>query len=116
MVYVEKIKLSSEELRRYNSLLSLDLDECSPYYNRDEIELLGAKTDDYVGIAVAEFTNGNYVTIDLASGDNNYYDNIVLYNKDGQELVVEDCSYELSDFCIAYNGDEYVVELDIYIY
>ena len=114
MTYKQKIKITQEELNYYNSLLSLDLDECSPYYNRDEIELLGAKTDDYVGIAVVEFTNGNYVTIDLASGDSNYYDNIVLYNKDGQELVVEDCSYELSDCCIAYNGDEYVVELDIY--
>ena len=114
MTYKQKIKITQEELNYYNSLLSLDLDECSPYYNRDEIELLGAKTDDYVGIAVAEFTNGNYVTIDLASGDSNYYDNIVLYNKDGQELVVEDCSYELSDFCIAYNGDEYIVELEIY--
>ena len=113
MTYKQKIKITQEELNYYNSLLSLELDECSPYYNRDEIELLGAKTDDYVGIAVAEFTNGNYVTIDLASGGSNYYDNIVLYDKDGQELVVSDCKYELSSFNLFYQDDIYEVEFVI---
>ena len=114
MTYKQKIKITQEELNYYNSLLSLELDECSPYYNKNDIERLGGKNDDYIGVRTVEFENGNYITIDLASGGSNYYDNIVLYDKDGQELVVEDCSYELSDFCIAYNGDEYVVELEIY--
>ena len=76
--------------------------------------MLGAKKDDYIGVTVAEFPDGNYITIDLTSGDSNYYDNIILYDKDGQELVVEDCNYELSDFYVMYGGDIYIVELEVY--
>ena len=46
MTYKQKIKITQEELNYYNSLLSLELDECSPYYNKHDIERLGGKTDD----------------------------------------------------------------------
>lgn len=111
MTYKEKVKIAQEELNYYNSLLELDLDECLPYYDKHDIERLGAKTDDYIGIRTIEFKNGNYITIDLASGTSNYYDNIVLWNKDNQELCVSDCSYNLSSFSMFYEDDIYDIEL-----
>lgn len=110
MTYKQKIKITQEELNYYNSLLSLELDECSPYYNKHDIERLGGKTDDYIGVRTVEFENGNYITIDLASGGSNYYDDIVLYDKDNRELVVSDCTYELSSFNLFYQDNIYEVE------
>lgn len=111
MTYKEKIKITQEELNYYNELLQLDLEECLPYYDKHDIERLGAKTDDYIEIRTIEFKNGNYITIDLASGTSNYYDNIVLYSKDNEELVVSECDYKISDFSIFYKNDIYEIEL-----
>ena len=113
MTYEETIKISQEELNYYNELLQLDLEEDEPFYNEHDIERLGAKKDDYISIRTIEFSNGNYITIDLASGGSNYYDNVVLCDKDGNELLCSDCSYEISDFKLMYDGNVYSVIFEI---
>ena len=113
MEYIGSYELPKKQLDYYNELLQLDLDDCLPYYNEDDINRLGARKDDYIGIACIEFDNGNYVTIDLASGGSNYYDNIVLWNKEGKELMCLDCDYSLSNFDFEYENDIYHIYLVI---
>lgn len=112
-IFKEKLKITQEELNYYNELLQLDLEECLPYYDKHDIERLGAKQDDYIGIRAVEFENGNYITIDLASGCSNYYDNIVLWDEDNHELNVSDCNYFIDSFEMIYYDDIYIVELEI---
>ena len=111
MTYTGVLIRTEEEINSYNDLLQLDLDDSLPYYNEHDIERLGAKKDDYIGIGCVEFENGNYITIDLASGGSNYYDNIVLWDKNGNELMCSDCTYEISSFSLFYNEDIYDVEI-----
>lgn len=113
MEYKAKFKINGDKLKYYNELLQLDLEESLPYYNKQDIERLGAIKDDYIGIATIEFENNNYITIDLASGDSNYYDNIVLYDEKGNELYVLDCDYNLNSFEFTYNNDKYIIEMEI---
>lgn len=101
MTYKGQFKINKEDLQYYTDLLEQDL---------EEEEHIGIK-DDYIGIATIEFSNGNYITIDLASGGSNYYDNIVLWNKDGQELYCSDCTYEINGFSLFYKDDIYDVEM-----
>ena len=113
MTYKEKVKIPQEELNWYNDLLKLDLED-NTTQNEHDIKRLSAKIDDYIGIRTIEFENGNYITIDLASGTSNYYDNIVLYNKEGQELMVSDCSYEINSFSLFYEEDIYDIEFEVF--
>ena len=111
MIYKEKVKMTQEEINYYADLLGLDLDKSSLNYNEHDIERLGAKTDDYINIRTIEFKNGNYVSIDLASGNSNYYDNIVLYDKKGYELYCSDCNFKINSFSLFYEEDIYDIEL-----
>lgn len=114
MEYKEKFRISKNKLNNYNDLLSLDLEDYLPYYNEYEIERLGARKNDYIEIATITFKNGNFIAIDIASGDSNYYDSIVLYDEKGNELYVLDCDYKLDSFEFTYNNDTYIVELEMY--
>ena len=112
MKYKAKLKISEKELNYYNELLSLDLDECLPYYNKNDIERLNARIDDYIEIARVDFENGNYLLIDIASGSSNYYDNIVLYDKYDNELYVFDCEYKIDSFNFEYENNMYSLEIE----
>ena len=114
MEYKAKFRISVEELKHYNELLQLDLDEDLPFYNKDDIERLNAKTDDYIGIARVDFENGNYLLIDIASGSSNYYDNIVLYDKYDSELYVFDCEYKIDSFDFEYENNTYSLEIETF--
>ena len=111
MVYTEVVKISKSDYEYYNKLFELNFEEDS----EDKINNYGGRIDDYIGITSVEFSNGNYITIDLASGSSNYYDNIVLWSKDGQELVCADCDYNIGNFELFYNEDVYnvIFELEI---
>lgn len=95
-----KIDITRADLDKYNGLLSLDLEEIAPYYDLEKIEDLGAKTDDYIGLYSIDLVDDYVLTIDLASGTSNYYDNVVIWKKVGNELVeneVLECEYHLGD-------------------
>ena len=111
MKYMGSYRLTKKQLDYYNELLLLDLDDFLPYYNEEDIERLNAKKDDYISIGCIEFGNGNYLTIDLASGGSNYYDNVVLWNNKGEELICLDCDYNLGNFEFEYENDKYCVYL-----
>lgn len=110
MTYKAKIKMTDNELNYYNDLLRLDLEDESQQH---DIERLSAKKDDYIGIRHIDFENGNFITIDLASGCSNYYDNICLFDKDGYELTCSDCTYEINSFSLFYENDIYDVEIEV---
>lgn len=105
MEYVCSYGLTKKQLDYYNELLLVDLED------EEKANDIGASKDDYIGIACVEFGNGNYLTIDLASGGSNYYDNIVLWDKNGNELMCLDCDYSLGNFEFEYENDKYCVYL-----
>jgi len=109
MVYKKTIKMTDHELNYYKDLLELDLEDLDEH----DMERLGAKKDDYITIKTIEFDNGNYITLDLASGKNNYYDNIVLWDKNGNELSCNDCNFYIDSFSLYYDEDIYDVEIEV---
>ena len=107
MTHKTKWKINKQDLEYYKKLLDFEF-TCD-----NEDNDLGAIQDDYIYITTLTFDNGNYITIDLASGHDNYYDNIVLWDKDGNELSVSDCGFDLSSFSMFYEEDIYDVELEV---
>lgn len=107
MEYKGKVQIKKEDLKYYRDLLSIeDLEE-----NNDGI----GRQDDYIYIASVDFDNNTYITIDLASGLSNYYDNIVLWEKDGDivnELSCSDCNFDIDSFELFYDEDIYTVEIE----
>ena len=102
MFYIGKYKITEEEDLYYKKLLEInDLAE--------DNKNIG-KQNDFISIACVEFINGNYVTIDLASGSTNYYDNICLYDKNGNELICSDCNYDKGSYELFYKNDTYVIK------
>lgn len=105
MEYAGSYELTKKQLDYYNELLLVDLED------EEKANDIGASKDDYIGIGCIEFGNGNYLTIDLASGGSNYYDNVVLWNNKGEELMCLDCDYNLGNFEFEYENDKYCVYL-----
>lgn len=109
MVYKEKIKMDKKEYDFYNKLLSLDLEEMC----EDELEKEKARKDDFISLFCIEFKNKNYITYDLISGNSNYFDNIVLFDENGNELSCSDCNFEIGGFELFYDNDIYQVEIEV---
>ncbi len=108
MIYKGKFSISKEDYEYYKKLLDLDFNT-----DKKEMEKLGAKIYDYIEIGCVEFSNGNYLTIDLCSGCSNYFDNVVLYDMYGTEIDVLDCNYEIGSFETDYGNDMYIVEMEM---
>lgn len=108
MTFTETVSISKKEYERVNRLLALSsLEEMTD----EELLKAGANTDEYTGVLDVTFEDGAYLTYDLCSGSHNYYDNIV-WHKDNMEIVI-DCMYELDDFSVVIEGNEYCVKLQI---
>lgn len=105
MNYVGSFEISKKDYDFYKELLEIE------DLNADNKGI--GKKYDYIGIATIDFENGNYVTIDLASGGNNYFDNICLYDKSGKELDCSDCTYEIGNFSLFYENDIYDIKMII---
>lgn len=111
MTYIGTINLSEKDRKYYNDLLDLVLDCDDENYDENKIDELGARIDDYFGIASVEFENGKSITIDLASGSSNYYDNIVLWDEDGNELYAFDCNYVIDkEMVFEDEEDTYIIK------
>lgn len=71
------------------------------------------KIDDNQHIFTFDFENGKHISIDIASGSTNYYDNICIYDDN------EDFYFECGDFGFSqtmvfeYYNDIYICELEI---
>ena len=110
MEYKVVVTMAQAEFDRVNGLLDIEyLDDMTD----EEYTILCPKTDDYIGLFYVEFENGNHITIDVASGGSNYYDNCVLYDADGNELKVYDCGYHIGRTMVfMYHDDRYIVEIE----
>lgn len=110
MQYSGQFKIKKQDYDFYTRLLNLaNFDELTDEQMINE----KARKDDYIGITEIEFSNGNYITIDLASGGNNYFDNICLFNENGTELMCADCNFEIDSFSLFYDDDIYDVKMII---
>lgn len=107
MEYKKTLKLNKDYVEYLRNLLSIeDL----------SIDNKGiGRIDDYIGIASVDFPNNKSITIDLASGSTNYYDNVVLWEKDGiyyNELDCSDCNFDIGTFELFHDDDIYIVEIE----
>lgn len=103
-----------EDLDRLNEFIDkvdfTDISDEMSEYTRS----IGAREDDNIYVADWSFKNGNYVTLHVCSGGSNYYDNMVLYDKYGNELYFPDCVYHIYDVTQFYYDDVlYVCKLTI---
>ena len=69
------------------------------------IKELNAKQEDNIGLFSIDINKDYVLTIDIASGTSNYYDNIVIWEKgktelDYREVTCLDCSFEIGDITL----------------
>ena len=69
------------------------------------IKELNAKQDDYISLFSIDINKDYVLTIDIASGTSNYYDNIVIWKKgetelDYKEVACLECSFEIGDITL----------------
>ena len=90
----EIIHIPTKEFDRINKLLAIEsLEELTD----EELRQLDANTNVVEGLYYVEFNNGATMTIDLCSGQHNYWDEVVWTSPDKRRDVVLDCAYELDD-------------------
>ena len=69
------------------------------------IKELNAQQDDSIGLFSIDINKDYVLTIDIASGTSNYYDNIVIWKKgktelDYREVACLDCNFEIGDITL----------------
>ena len=69
------------------------------------IKELNAKQDDYISLFSIDINEDYVLTIDIASGTSNYYDNIVIWKKgktelDYREVACLECNFEIGDITL----------------
>ena len=69
------------------------------------IKELNAKQDDNISLFSIDINKDYVLTIDIASGTSNYYDNIVIWKKgetelDYNEVACLECSFEIGDITL----------------
>lgn len=103
MVYESSITLSQKEINDINKALRI---ECG--------KLEEEEWDSHWPIAVAKFSNGYEIDIDLYSGNTNYFLDIVLFNGSGHEQA-SNCDHdEIPDAFEIHRGDDiYIVDVKI---
>ena len=80
-------------------------------FDNDSLEMqklikeLNAKQDDYISLFSININKDYVLTIDIASGTSNYYDNIVIWKKgktelDYREVACLDCDFEIGDITL----------------
>lgn len=100
-----EVKADKKYIDYINRLLQ-DID-----FNNDSLEMqklikeLNAKQDDYIGLFSIDINEDYVLTIDIASGTSNYYDNIVIWKKgktelDYREVACLECSFEIGDITL----------------
>lgn len=107
MKHTAIVKILKSEQDRINGLL--DIPSLSEMTDQELYEA-GANTDSCEGVYYVRFGDGSFMTYDLCSGQENYYDNVVWTGKNGREIFL-DCSYELADIEFDVDGETYEVKI-----
>lgn len=109
MTYTESVKIPAAEIERVNRLLAIpSLSEMTD----EELKNAGANTNHCEGVYCVEFADGSCLNVDLCSGSENYFDDVVWTSPDGRRDVIFDCEYELNDFEAEIDGNVYIVHLE----
>ena len=108
MIKHEKIiHIPAKEFNRINKLLAVEsLEELTD----EELHQLNANTNVREGLYDIEFDNGATMSIDLCSGQHNYWDDVVWKSPDRNKYIVLDCSYKLDDIEVEINSELYSVK------
>ena len=85
------------------------------------IKELNAKQDDYISLFSININKDYVLTIDIASGTSNYYDNIVIWKKgetelDYNEVACLECDFEIGDITLEkeyfdFLNEDYIIKL-----
>lgn len=101
--YVATTKISRKQFNRINRLMDeIDFDDDSPKMQNLIRELQATEDSHYAGFEWV-FENGSKITIDIYSGQHNYYDDTVWTSADEKHDCLFDCMYVLdeeNEFCI----------------
>lgn len=111
---------SKDDLERINRLLEeIDFEDDSKKMAK-LIDELDAREDDNIGLFSIDLNDTYNVTIDVASGSSNYYDNIVIWEKDEtgayNEVACLDCGYGIGDLELSkeefeFLDDDYMIKI-----
>ena len=96
-------------------------------FDNDSLEMqklikeLNAKQDDYISLFSININKDYVLTIDIASGTSNYYDNIVIWKKgktelDYREVACLECNFEIGDITLEkeyfdFLNEDYIIKL-----
>ena len=100
-----EVKADKEYIDYINRLLQdINFDDDSLEMQK-LIKELNAKQDDYISLFSININKDYVLTIDIASGTSNYYDNIVIWKKgktelDYREVACLECNFEIGDITL----------------
>ena len=110
-----EIKADKEYINYINRLLQdINFDDESLEMQK-LIKELNAKQDDYISLFSIDINKDYVLTIDIASGTSNYYDNIVIWKKgetelDYREVACLECNFEIGDITLEKEYFDFVNE------
>lgn len=109
MKYETTVKLSGKLIDKVRNLLSIDdFDDLT----EEEMKEIGALEDDYEGVYYAEFDDGSYVDFGIASGQRNYYDDVIWHDPEDKSCIFFDSLFELDDLEFDAQGNEYYIKIE----
>lgn len=110
-----EIKADKKHIDYINRLLQdINFDDDSQKMQK-LIKELNAKQDDSIGLFSIDINKDYVLTIDVASGTSNYYDNIVIWKKgktelDYREVACLECDFEIGDITLEKKYFEFLDE------
>ena len=106
MKFISTIKLDKNEIDKYNILLDMPSED-------DGVINAGYDEDSTIECFTAQFADGHFADIKICSGQNNFFCDPVLFNKDGYEVCVLNCADTLNgEYGFEDNGNEYIVIIE----
>ena len=106
--YKASVIITTDEFERINRLLSIQSME---KMTEDELRTAGADKNVCEGVLFIGFDDGSYVTFNLCSDANRYYDDVVWTSADGDTDVTLCRQYALDDFEFSVGDNNYVINL-----
>lgn len=96
--YIATVDISRKDFDRINKLFDVEFENSDVSEMEELINQLDARRDTMPYSFYFQFDDDadSYITLDICSGNSNYYDNVVFCN-DNQEEVVFECAFQLDE-------------------
>lgn len=108
MEFISTIKLDKKKIDKYNILLDMPSED-------DGVINAGYDEDSTIECFTAQFADGHFADIKICSGQNNFFCDPVLFNKDGYEVCVLDCADTLNgEYGFEDNGNDMYDDYETY--